>query len=340
MSNQTIAAAAKAARTAYYTSLNNDISNYFVIVSSSIGIPLNLVSILVFSRFINKKNNMGFLYISQSVVDIILFLTWLLVMRSSPLMFPQLPENVSKSACKVVRFFRRLTLHYSSWMPVIITFDRLIFVLYDNDERFKFMKKKSSLACIILTVFTVIAILDIPNFFFYLPDQISAQCIAPFGIVLSSDLISISLRTYIPFILMIIFNVIMMRKILETSRIVAKRNSLKRKGYQLTFAAMAFDVYFFVTNFPLSVYYIVYDINLYSGAFSLDPEYGAYINMVFWIFVDVSFVDQTFSFFINLAFNKLFRKELLLLVSKFPGFSKFNQIQSIIDTTGQTNNNQ
>jgi hypothetical protein len=335
MSNQT--AAAKAAGAAYYTNLNNAISSNFVLVSSSIGIPLNLLSILVSLRLMNKKTNMGFLYIFQSLADIITFLVMLLLVRSTPLVFPYVLENQSNFMCKLLRYLRRYPLHISSWMPVIITFDRLIFVLYDHDERFNFMKKKSTLACIILLVSFIIAILDIPNFFFYLPDQISAQCTAPFGIILSTDLISISLRTYIPFVLMIIFNIIMIRKILSTSQKANfKQSSLRGKEYQFTLAVMSFDVYFLITNFPLSVFYIVFDVNYYSGAFSVDPEFGAYFNMLFYVFVDISFIEQTFSFFMNLGFNKLFRKELLLMIYRFPGLSKFSRIQPSLTLAGLT----
>ena len=92
---------------AYYTNLNNVITSNFVLVSSSIGIPLNLLSILVSLRLMNKKNNMGFLYIFQSLADLIMFLVYLLLIRSRPLIFTYALENQSNFMCKLLRFLRK-----------------------------------------------------------------------------------------------------------------------------------------------------------------------------------------------------------------------------------------
>jgi hypothetical protein len=332
MSNQT--------NTAYYNKLNTDISTYFVITSSAIGISLNLVNIIVFARTMHQKINMGLLCTCQATVDLVLLLITLLLARSSPFIFPQSLDSVSDPMCKFIKYIRRLPLHLSSWMNVIITFDRFVFILYGNGQKFKFMKKKSSLATIIVGIFLFLAIIDFPNLLYYLPPRSvnpdgtlgpAATCIADFPALISSDMISIFFRTYIPLSLMLFFNVLMIRKIFRNSRSSFKQTSLSRKEANFTIAVMAFDVYFFVLNFPLSVFYILYDVHYYSGVLSTNSEFGALYNLVLNVMVNFSFCVQTFSFFMNLAFNKVFRQTLLQLIGALFGIAGLRRIHPSSD---------
>ena len=110
---------------------------------------------------------------------------------------------------------------------------------------------------------------------------------------------------------MIILNWLMIRKLFKSDRSTFKQNSLSRKEYQFTITVMAYDAYFLFLNFPVSVYYIMYDINLYSGALRGDPVMNAGYNLYNGIVVNLSFCVQVLTFFMYLAFNKLFRQELL-----------------------------
>ena len=331
MSNQTYAA--------YIGKINSDFNKYFVLVSSSIGIPCNLVAIFIYARLMRNKTNMGFLCMCQCIVDLYLLLITLLVLRSTPLIFPTSLSTRSDQICKLLTFLRRFSLHISAWMPVLITFDRVIFVLYGQSERFRFMKRKHLLALIILGIFIFLAIADIPNLFFTL--TINSQtgvgvCYGTFAVVFSSDMISILLRTYLPLLLMFWFNFMMIRKIsANNKRTTVKRwSSLNRKEYHFTFTVMAYSVYFFVINFPLSVFYIIYDINSYTGA--LTGDFGATYSLLNSVFVNLSFLQQTLSFGMNFASNKLFRKEILVLIGKRLGIRRLLRIQPITQTQTQT----
>ena len=314
-------------RAAYINNVTNDMNKYFVLVSSAIGIPCNLISIFIFARLTRNKTNMGFLYVCQCIVDLFLLLVMLLAVRSWPTIFYYNFMNMSDGLCKFLTYLKRFTLHISSWMPVLITFDRLIFVIHGQDQKFRFMKRKRYLSLIILVMFICLAIIDIPNLFFELMvNNGIAICSGSFGIVLSSDMISTFLRTYIPLFLMLCCNIIMKRKVFDNKlRAVRRRSSLSQKENQFTFSVMAYDAYFFLLNFPLAVCYIFFDVNLYTGA--LSGEFGAVYNFVFYIFVNLSFLQQTFSFFMNLAFNKLFRREALTLIGRWFGILSLTRIE-------------
>ena len=308
--------------------LANIMNKYYVVVSSSIGIPCNLISIFIFARLMRNKTNMGFLCMCQSIIDLCVMMIILLVLRSYPLLFPVNFGIINDHLCRLLTFLKRYDVQVSSWMCVLITFDRFIFVLYEQDQRFRFMKKKINLALIIMGIFICLAILDIPNLFFGL--VINAKtgvtlCTAPFAILFTTDIMTSFIRTYIPMILMLLFSVIMIRKILNKKRLTNNQSSQKRKEYQFTIAVMAYNVYFFVFNFPYALFYIFNDVNLYNGA--LIGDFGATYSFLNFVFLNLTLSQPALSFFINFAFNKLFRQEIFMLFGKLFGNGTKNRIQ-------------
>lgn len=174
-----------------------------------------------------------------------------------------------------------------------------------------------------------------PNLMFYLPPRTVSSngtlgpvttCVSTFPVLLSADIISMVFRTYIPISIMLFFNVLMIRKIFHNSRKTFRQNSLSRKELQFTIAVIAFDGYFFILAFPLSVFYIIYDVNYYSGMFTINPEFGAYYNMILNLIINVSVFVPTFSFFMNFAFNKVFRQTLLELTGRIFRIESLRQI--------------
>jgi len=176
------------------------------------------------------------------------------------------------------------------------------------------MKFKRYLALIILTAFIIIAIVGIPSLFV----SFNGSCTADVGLTILSDFVSISLRAYIPFGLMVVFNIIMIYKlisILKNSSI--GKTSKRRREYQFTFTVMVSLLFFFVVNFPQSLYYIFVDKYQYSGAFLEDRAFTAKYYFVSVMVENISFFQQTFSFLMFLIFNKLYRREFLTICNVF-----------------------
>ena len=291
----------------YLINIRENTNAYFNIILSSVGIPCNIISIFIFARLMRNKNNMGFLYVWQCSVDLLALLFSLLLIRSNETFGIEL-SNQSDFACKCLTFLRRFILHASSFISIITTFDRFTFVLYGHGERFKFIKSKRNITYIILVSFTVILIIDIPNFFFYLWKN--GECRADFEVQISSDIISTFFRTYLPFFIMLIFNIFMIRKIVENNRNLSNQTNHSRKENHFTVAVIAFDIFFFIVNFPLSLAYILCDINFYSDVFH------EYYILVYNITINISFFKQAFSFFLYFSCNKLFRNELLFIFTR------------------------
>lgn len=144
---------------------------------------------------------------------------------------------------------------------------------------------------------------------------------------------------------MIIFNSLMIYRLYKSSRSskIVQNSSLIRKEHQFTIAAMSSNGLFFFFNFPLSIFYLFYDANLYSGAFknssTLSVLYAFYMN----ICLNVSFSFQALSIFMYLAFNKLFRKELIKIISYILPFKCLRTINTETSATNEMrkyNNNQ
>ena len=308
MSNQSIS-------NSYADFLNNitdSIHGNFNIISSSIGIPGNLISIIIFARLMKNKTNMGFLYIWQCSIDLCVLLLFLSLSQSNRIYGINL-YNQNDVSCKLLTFFRRFFPHASSWIAVITTFDRFTFVLYGHSNRLRFLNRKSNLTGIILIIFTFIAMLNIGNFFYRINK--SFLCKGDFTIKSSTDAISLLFRTYIPFSLMILFNIIMVQKIVKNKRIATHQTAISRKETQFTFAVISSDIYFLILNFPFSVFSIFYDVYLYNGTFDKDDSFYRKYLLVNAIFSDIAFFVQTFSFFLYLSSNKLFRNEFLKIVA-------------------------
>jgi hypothetical protein len=218
-------------------------------------------------------------------------------------------------------FLRRFLLHASIWMLVFISFDRFTFVLYER--RFRFMKNRLILSSMIFGLMFALAILDVENFFYYTYGSSKSSlltCMGTNSITLAADLISLFLRIYIPMPLMLIFNGLMIYRLVKSSRssqLVARKSSQKRREYQFTLAVMSCCLLYFISNFPISVFYIFFDVYLYSGTFkndsTLSVEYSFYLN----VFLNCAFILQTLSIFVYLGFNKLFRKEFCFMFFSF-----------------------
>ena len=319
----------------YLIQISNDINNYCTLVHSAIGMPANLLSVFIFARLMRNKTNMGFLYMCQSAIDFFLILCYLLLFQSSLTLGINL-SIYNDFWCKLIKFLRRFLINMSSWMAVFTTFDRFIFVLYGNTDRFKFMKKKRYLTLCILSIQFVMLVSNIPNLFFYM----NKGCTADYAIIVSTDIISILFRTYIPFILMILFNIVMIKKTFNRAKvsIARKITNSTRKEYQFTLAVIAYDIFFIALNFPRSLYFIFYDVNLYSGALDGNPLFSAIYSVINTVTSNFAIFVQTFSFLTYLAFNKLYRKELLDILGKILRISRLKRVDSNINHTASNNN--
>lgn len=301
---------------AYLNGINTQLTVYFVIISSSIGLPSNLISAWLFVRIMkkskNNNNNMGFLCLIQSVFEFVFLLVQLILLRSTPLIFSTNLSNTTDFSCKLLTFLRRFTPHASCGLMAFITIDRYLAVCFPN--RFVFMRKKSSLALLILGIFIILALVNSPNLFFYLPPKRGSTCTANPQLRMITDLIAILFRTVIPFAVMILLDVLIIRKMRASSKLSSKQASFSQKEHDFTIAVLAYDVFFLITSLPITIYLIVNSFLAYSGVLKSDPVLAAGYSIFYGVVLNFSHCKQSLMFFMNIGFNKLFRREMFLLL--------------------------
>jgi hypothetical protein len=111
-------------------SVSNAILYYPILVLIPVGIVGNVFSFYIFTRpNLNKKTNTGFLYAWLCILNLIFMLNFVLIFRSSNLF------NFAFSLpCGVSTYLLRLTFCFVPWMQAIISFDRLIAILYPHKK--------------------------------------------------------------------------------------------------------------------------------------------------------------------------------------------------------------
>ena len=305
--------------------MTQKINNIMSICILSIGVPSNLISMVIFASLINKsKTNMGLLYTLQCIVDLFVAIWIQFATRYSDYAsFVFTLAEVNEPLCKVSMFFRRVSVHMSSWMVLISTLDRFLFIF--KKRGCEFLRRKLVLGSFILLTFILLCLVNILNLFFYLNSD--GYCAASFEILLTSDIISIIFRTYLPFCLMFYLNVKMIRTISKRSLLRIENETQKslqsktqrHKEHCFTVAVISSDLIFFITHLPITIVGILYDFwtypSLNDGVEENSSQQSVY-DFILMISMNISYLDKAFSIFFYLAFNKIFRAQFVVFVAK------------------------
>jgi len=120
---------------AYLNNASNALTYYFLMIIIPTGILGNLISFYIYTRpSLNRKTNTGFLYAGLCVVNLLSILNYGFITHSNALF-----NYTVTMPCGLANYLRRTVFNAISWMQVLISFDRLMAVLY---PRLKLMKNK------------------------------------------------------------------------------------------------------------------------------------------------------------------------------------------------------
>lgn len=136
-------------------------------------------------------------------------------------------------------------------------------------------------------------------------------------ILLAQDMIHVIMRIVLPFIIMVICNVLLINHI-RKSRKVAVSSAKEKKEQSFTIAVAIMNLSYLVCNIGVVVYYIMLYYYTFSGSILDIVPY--YINAVFGTSAILfSYVFTLSQFFIDLIFNKVFRKVIFSTVLHLSG---------------------
>ena len=289
---------------------------YISVIFLPFGIMLNFFSIFIFLRKKFKPNNNGYL----NILFIISQLTGLAFGFVINSFLPSVGIDIydySNFSCRFLNYLRRIFLQFASWCQVLITLDLLLLIRLTN--RYHFFKKKSNIFKAVALMISILGICNITNLFYsieaintYNNSSSTKRCTLSKNKTLAADIISILMRTLIPFFSLLFFNIVIIKSFLNQKKKLNLKNSQKRK-FQLLINIILMNTVFFVIFIPLAILYLLKNIE------NLNPLILNVVNdklkFVYEIFFSISCIYLNLSFFINFLFNKNFRNEIMKLIN-------------------------
>lgn len=301
----------------YYQYVATQVDFYFTACLYPFGIVLNLFALCIYSRPRLNVTNMGLLYGVKSAVDIVLLMTMFAINGKS--LYGVDVVHLSEFCCKFFTWIRRWVIEVNALTYVLITLDRFMFIHFPG--KYYSVKKKSTMLVLFLTTCIFIALANLPNIWFTLQSQTNSTtntttyCHASPQVSIASDIISIILRVYFPMLIMLTLNIIMIAGMYEQKHRVnnaAHNAGHHHKERQFTFTVFFLNFAYFVFCAPVSVAYIMYDINYYWFG-DVSSDYMSKLAMILEITHNIGYSYSVFSFFFTFSLNRLFHKEVLIV---------------------------
>ena len=180
-----------------------------------------------------------------------------------------------------------------------------------------------------------IAVANMPNLLSY--PQGRFYCVQSNEAQTAANIISILLRAYIPFALMLVFDIIVFKRLRNSRRRVGvtqmgqrkQPGQFSNKEYNFMISTVFIDLTFVVFYIPISAYVTVTVVNTYV-------TWNYLTDMIFNIFyscaVLLSFLYSVVLFFIFLIFNRFFRSEVFRIL-------RLNRLFHNLEQTANNNTN-
>nr|QVK45690.1 G protein-coupled receptor [Proales similis] len=295
------------------TKLNGQILFYSSMAMYPVGVVQNLFSIYLFSKPNPNRTNMGFLYRWQCSIDTLVLVLFFFVF-AHPILLPFSIFSLSDLSCRLFSLLRRTLLHASSWMTVLITTDRYMAICHPS-RLTALRKSRLRLSLVILAMFALIVLINVENVFFYLKqdEPVPGNQTAPSGICTSSsanltasDIVSVLVRTYIPFALMIWLEVAIVRRLVGSKTTLSRGSGLRERHY--TSVVLTLNCAFFLFNFPFSILFLLNGIFRLANVLQLDLS-AKMFNLIMSSSAQFSLFPQSFSFVLNLLLNRIYRQQ-------------------------------
>jgi hypothetical protein len=127
-------------------------------------------------------------------------------------------------------------------------------------------------------------------------------------LLLAQDLIFIIMRIIIPFFIMMICNIVLIKHIRKSrKRIIRGRNEKRDNSFTISVTIM--NGSFLICNIGVIAYYCIVYYSTFSGV-ALDKVQNAIVTLYGTAALIVSYLFTISQFFIDITFNKIFRKEI------------------------------
>lgn len=300
-----------------YNGYYEQLSLYCSIIIVPTGLTLNTIQFVVFLSKDFKKSNIGFLMNTFVLADSFSLIWNYIVYQYLPLIGYnfQLYSNLS---CILFVYVSRIIQQIPLYFQALISFINFLNICYPT----RFVKlKKTHIILYFYTIVVFIIMVNLPSAFKSIKiveENISnstlthVKCEASDLMTVIATLDNAIVRCIIPLILIFVLNYFNLKEIVKLRRNL--NMSLKREiRFGITLALIG--LVFFLFNFPMSCLQILLIIYDYFYKYSLDSNLVELVSFVFECTRSLSISYYAIGIFINISFNKLFRKNLIRLVT-------------------------
>lgn len=296
------------------------------------GLVFNQLALIVFYRRRFLHHKMAFyskINVTSHTFNLSIYLFHLIFILNN-----REPSIESSFMCKFYPFLTRCAFQLSSWIELLMTFDRNDSIKMGNKAK---IKRKSTIIKIVLWLVVFNLLLNSINLTFELhnTDEIKkaamngtngttfliAYCASEPSVVIVRDVIAQTFRFLLPLVVMVFLNVRLYKDLMvttSTSRRVSNqgRNLFLKKEVNYGLTLFALNVLFLITHTPMFVVLIMQEMSDYFLPTSLSRDYVDHVYFINLISMSMSSVFYSSTFFINIRFNRMFCREFFQILSE------------------------
>lgn len=334
--------------------ITEKVNIYYTLIMLPIGIVVNVISLLVYSRKKLNKSSIGTLYFLLCIFNIIALVESIIF---KILIYLEVDFNkVSVAFCRLFGVVQYTFLQLPSFQQALVSIEIFISVLFPK----RFLKLRTKKNCVIFSFLIALGLFILNcQFVMYnlhetsddqhaFGDDVAMNFFAHFNITFPqnvthtldlldsckmdhlhdafADAMNIILRVLIPFMIMLLTSIFVSRKLINSKSNIKKKEIQKRHSIipNSSDFVLKKEYQFAVTTILLNLFFLIIFLPrsiayLFSVIYTFkatlqDVKFVLVLNLFRVVSEGVAFINNISLFFTNLAFNNLFRNELFDLI--------------------------
>ncbi len=331
---------------------NIDVNFFMIMIIFPIGLFLNSLQLYVFSKKeLNSKTNIGSMHALLSFFNIMAIMFSIMLTQLFPLLGISL-KTYTRFGCKLLSFIQRVSLDVPSFQQVLITVQFYMSIRFPM-KFITFQNSKKQFLFLILGMILFASAENIGYFFYDLallqtnltsanassPNEtilaFNNVCYASFDLTFGAGITGIIFRNFLPFIIMLIFNILIIYHV--TQNHLKVNRTYKARGHKHFFISiMTINLIFFILYLPWSIGRIIVFAEYFDTAHSKNQTIDKSIVFFHNIGWSISYLNYIFPFFVYIHFNRLFRKQLFLMVKYVSNEKSSTNVEQKTTTKSKT----
>jgi flagellar basal body-associated protein FliL len=259
-------------------------SGLYSLILILIGTPLNLLCFYIFTRLVpNRSNPTIIVFAHLALIELLIPFTWninyvvreLLWKYQKHISLKNLEQH-SLFVCKLISYSAYFSLQCAAWLKTLATFARCVSLNHQWSLN-KYLSKSIIIRRVILIVIFLIGLINFPIWIINgkrislqnnqtNQTEIQIKCYYQSKFFQFWEIIHLLLYNFIPFTLMIICNILIIRQVRDSRRRTQRsklslttsnnRNTRSNEGGRLTKTLILITIFFIMFTSPAAIFYI------------------------------------------------------------------------------------